>query len=54
MTQPDQSGCASRATNYMLPVFGQTAYDVQFRMWFLDTGDSDCEDIKGYACILPD
>lgn len=38
----------------MLPVFGQSGYDVQFRMWFLDTGDSDCEDIKGYACILPD
>lgn len=53
MTQPNQ-GNISHATNYMLPVFGQAGEDVQFRMWFLDTGDDDCMEISGYGCVMPD
>ena len=53
MTLPNQ-GNISHTTNYVLPVYGQTGEDVQIRLWFLDTGDSDCLNVPGYGCVMPD
>jgi hypothetical protein len=52
LTLPNQ-GNISHSFNYMLPIYGHVD-DVQTRLWFLDTGDDNCLDIKGYGCVMPD
>lgn len=54
LTQPNSRANLSHAFNYMLPVYDQQGNDVQFRLWFLDTGDSDCLGQWGYDCVRPD
>ncbi len=53
MTLPNQ-GNISHSFNYWLPIYGQNDSDVHLRLWFLDSGDGNCLEIKGYDCIRPD
>ena len=45
----------SHAFNYMLPVYDANGTEVEFRLWFLDTGeDEGCLNQWGYDCVHPD
>lgn len=43
LTLPNQANI-SHAFNYMLPVYNQSGDDINFRLWFLDTGHDNCLD----------
>jgi len=40
--------------NYVLPIYDNSGTNVEYRLWFLDTGDIECEGIYGYNCIRND
>lgn len=53
MTKPN-SGNLSHAFNYVLPIYDEDGEDVEFRLWFLDSGDEGCMGQRGYDCVMPD
>ena len=53
LTLPNQ-GNMTHSFNYWLPVYDQNGTDIQFRLWFLDTGDEWCFYTYGYDCVRPD
>ena len=53
LTQPN-AGNISHAFNYFLPVYDQNGTEVQFRLWFLDTGHEECLNVKRWGCVMPD
>ncbi|CDW80724.1 UNKNOWN [Stylonychia lemnae] len=40
--------------NYILPIYDNAGTDIQYRLWFLDTGDLQCGDVYGYNCFRQD
>jgi predicted MPP superfamily phosphohydrolase len=53
LTQPNAANI-SHAFNYFLPVYDKNGSEIQFRLWFLDTGHEDCLNEKGWDCVRPD
>jgi len=53
LTKPN-SADISNEFNYMLPVYDETGEEIVQRLWFLDTGVSDCLGVPGYGCAEPD
>jgi len=53
LTQPNAADM-THSFNYVLPVFDETGTEILQRLWFLDTGDSDCLGVHGYDCVHPD
>jgi hypothetical protein len=38
----------------MIPIYDNAEENIVMRLWFLDTGDSECMGIHGYDCVRPD
>jgi len=38
----------------MLPVYDEAGEKIIFRLWFVDSGDSDCLGVTGYDCVKND
>lgn len=53
LTLPNQANI-SNAFNYWLPVYGANGTDIEFRLWFLDTGHDNCLNQGGWDCVRPD
>jgi len=53
LTAPN-AGDLTHSFNYVLPVYDEEGKEIVQRLWFLDTGDSECMGVGGYDCVHPD
>lgn len=54
MTKPNAEPTLTNDFNFMLPVYNNAGTDIVQRLWFLDTGEADCDGVIGFGCVQTD